>query len=128
MLPHDQYAAALRQAEYLRLPRHELESDHTRSELERGFLNLCRRHRLPSPEVNASLGGYVVDFLWREPRLIVVVDGWDSHHTRSAFEADRARDAHLATLGFRVLRFTWRQLTEQPREVAATVRVLLARG
>jgi hypothetical protein len=30
----------------------------TRSELERRFLSLCRRHRLPTPEVNARVGRY----------------------------------------------------------------------
>jgi hypothetical protein len=30
----------------------------TRSELERIFLGLCRRHRLPQPEVNARIGPY----------------------------------------------------------------------
>jgi hypothetical protein len=50
-LPSDQFAAALRQAEFLRLPIGEqLGPDHTRSELESRFLALCHRHRLPKPE------------------------------------------------------------------------------
>jgi very-short-patch-repair endonuclease len=70
---------------------------------------------------------FVVDFLWRREWLIVELDGWESHRTRSAFEADRARDARLSVLGHTVLRFTWRQIEQDPRGVARTVRGLLGR-
>ena len=89
------------------------------------MLSLCRRHRLPQPEVNVSIDPYVVDFLWAECSLVVEVDGWESHRTRSAFEEDRARDARLAVLGYEVVRFTWRQISDRPAEVAKTIRVLM---
>ena len=126
LLPQPQFAAALRQAEFLRLPIEAwLEPDGTRSELEARFLALCRRHRLPKPEVNAGAGPFTVDFLWPERRLVVEVDGWDAHGTRAAFEADRERDTHLKLLGFEVVRFTWRQLRDDPAAVAAALRELL---
>jgi very-short-patch-repair endonuclease len=65
--------------------------DRTRTDLESVFLALARRHRLPHPEVNARVDRFLVDFLWRRQSLIVEVDGWESHRTRSAFESDRAR-------------------------------------
>jgi very-short-patch-repair endonuclease len=127
VLPSDQFAAALRQAEVLRLPIGELlEPDHTRSELERRFLALCRRHRLPSPEVNVRVGPFLVDFLWRSRRWVVEVDGFGAHGTRSAFETDRARDARLKLMGYDVVRFTWRQIVDEAPGVAATMRALLA--
>lgn len=89
------------------------------------MLALCRRHRLPLPEVNVKLDRIEVDFLWRQQRLVVEVDGWGAHRTRSAFEEDRARDAHLAVLGYEVVRFTWRQITDDPAGVAKTIRALL---
>jgi very-short-patch-repair endonuclease len=101
------------------------EDDLTRSELERLFLTLCRRHRFPKPEVNARLGAYEVDFLWRDRALIVETDGFSNHGDRSAFERDRARDARLQSLGLRVLRFTWRQLRDEPKEVAAAMSAAL---
>jgi very-short-patch-repair endonuclease len=101
------------------------EDDLTRSELERLFLAFCRRHRLPQPEVNARVGPHEVDFLWRNRRLIVEVDGFRHHGDRSAFERDRAKDAHLQRLGFRVLRFTWRQIRGTPAIVARTLRALV---
>jgi very-short-patch-repair endonuclease len=48
-----------------------------------------------------SIGPYVVDFVCREAKLIVEVDG--GQHAES--ESDAVRDAFLARGGFRVLRF-----------------------
>ncbi len=128
VLPIRQFERALRQAQILRLDVRELgEPDPTRSELERRFLNLCRRHAIPLPEVNVRVGGFEVDFQWRDARLIVETDGFQTHGTRFAFEADRARDARLKAIGFEVLRFTWRQLTQDGPAVAETVRAVRAR-
>jgi very-short-patch-repair endonuclease len=126
VLSREDFAEAVRKAELKRLPvSPPTESDRARTKLESRFLSLCRRHRLPEPEVNAPIDSYEVDFLWRDRRLVVEVDGWESHRTRSAFESDRARDARLAVLGFNVVRFTWRQVTEDGAAVAGTVRTLL---
>jgi len=128
ILPGEQFAGALRQAEYLRLPfGGSVTPDHTRSELETRFLAVCRRHRLPQPEVNVRVDRFVVDFLWRDADLVVEVDGWGSHSTRSAFEEDRARDARLNVLGYTVLRFTWRQVDADSGAVVRTLRELLRR-
>jgi very-short-patch-repair endonuclease len=89
------------------------------------MLALCRHHRLPQPEVNASVDRYIVYFVWADRSLIVEIDGWESHRTRSAFEEDRARDARLAVLGYETIRFTWRQVTDDARGVAKTIRLLL---
>jgi very-short-patch-repair endonuclease len=125
-LPARQFAAALREAEFLGLPTgDQFAPDHTRSELEARFLALVRRRRLPQPEVNVLVDRFVVDFLWRPQRLIVELDGWNSHRTRSALESDRARDARLKVLGFEVVRVTWRQLEHDAGAVAQTVRGLL---
>jgi hypothetical protein len=93
----------------------------TRSELERRFAALCDRHALPLPSFNVNLHGHEVDALWKDHRLVIELDGWEWHRTRAAFERDRRRDAELARAGYRVLRFTWRQLEDEPAFVAATV-------
>jgi hypothetical protein len=64
----------------------------------------------------------------RERSLIVEVDGYRYHGTRAAFEADRARDARLKLLGYDVLRFTHRQLTDHAEGSLATVGALLGVG
>ena len=67
------------------------------------------------------------DFLWRTEGLVVETDGHASHGTRGAFERDRRRDQQLVVAGFRVVRFTWRQVAAEPDLVAATVGALLGR-
>jgi very-short-patch-repair endonuclease len=99
----------------------------TRSEAEERFLALVRDARLEAPEVNVDVAGYEVDFLWRERRLIVEVDGYTFHSSPDAFERDRERDSVLAAAGLRVTRLTWKQLTEEPVAVIARLARALAR-
>lgn len=100
----------------------------TRSQAEVRFLKLVRSARLPDPEVNVRVGVFEVDFLWRERRLVVEVDGFRYHSSRVAFERDRRRDAALQASGWRVLRVTWRQLAGEPQAVVATLAAALAVG
>jgi very-short-patch-repair endonuclease len=100
----------------------------TRSELERAFLKIVTQAGLPRPLVNHRIGPYEVDFVWPDHHLIVETDGWAAHGHRRAFERDRARDAALQAAGFRVVRFTYRQIHEQPLRVAAQLARLLHTG
>jgi len=84
-----------------------------RSEAEARFLALLRRARLPAPRVNDVVRGFEVDFFWPAFRLIVEVDGFAYHGSRAAFEKDRRRDTALEGMGLRVMRVTWRQVTEE---------------
>lgn len=102
------------------------EPDITRTVLEERFLALILNARLPRPEVNAMVGEEEVDFLWRAERLIVETDGAATHLTADAFEEDRRRDAVHSMLGFRTLRFTWRQVVYEPRFVARAMAAALA--
>jgi very-short-patch-repair endonuclease len=95
--------------------------DGTRSDLERDFLRLCRRCRLPAPEVNVRIGPHVVDFIWRDSALIVETDGYDYHRGRIAFQDDRARVLDLRVRGFDVIRVAEKQVNEEPRRVAEVV-------
>jgi hypothetical protein len=108
---------------------HERRPSLTREGLEAQFLALCRAADLPRPAVNAWIAleptGYEADFLWRAERLIAEVDGRDVHTTRRAFGHDRRRDQRLMLAGFRVVRFTWQQVTDDPRDVEATLRALM---
>ena len=97
----------------------------TRSEFEERFLELVARSGLPGPRVNARVAGLEVDFLWPEARLVAECDGAAAHLTPRAFERDRARDAALVVAGYRVVRFTWRRVAEEPVGVARDLRRLL---
>jgi very-short-patch-repair endonuclease len=102
--------------------------DKTRSELERRFLALCRRHRLPMPAVNLRVGGLTVDFCWTEERLVVETDGYQAHRGRAAFEDDRARDLRLRALGFEVQHLSYRQVLDEAERVADILRAVLRRN
>ena len=98
-----------------------------RSDLEEDFLALCRRYRLPTPEVNVRVGGKLVDFLWRETKVVVETDGYIYHRGRVAFEDDRTRDLALRRLGYDVMRFADSQIDQEPAQIAAVLRARLAR-
>ncbi len=106
-------------------------SDHglTETEIEERFFRACDAARLPRPLANAWLRledrEIKADFLWPAERLVVETDGRATHSTHAAFEEDRRRDQSLVLAGYRVVRFTWRQVTDEPALVAATVRALL---
>ena len=97
----------------------------TRTKLEEAMFRLCRKSGLPRPEVNAEIGTYTADFLWREERLVAETDGWATHGTRAAFESDRVRDAELMIEGYRIVRFTYRRVLRHQKAVAGTLSQLL---
>ena len=102
-LNREELQDAISQAEVLRLPIGNLPGflhEPARSELERRFLRLCRRHGIPKPEMNVKVGPYEVNFLWRDRGLVVETDGWETHRSRAAFELDRVRDAELKARGY----------------------------
>jgi very-short-patch-repair endonuclease len=115
---------AIRQAEFPGLPTG-VATDGTRSDPEPDFLRLCRRHRIPAPEVNQRIGRFTVDFVWREQRLVVESDAWTTHRGFQAFEDDHRRDLELMAVGYRVLRFTAAQIRNHPSAIAAALRAEL---
>jgi very-short-patch-repair endonuclease len=118
---------AIRQANVLGLPIVARDAKvRTRSDLEADFLLLCRRHRLPPPQVNVRIGPYLVDFLWRERRLVVETDSYLYHRGEVAFQDDHARDLELMRRGFEVLRLSELQLDEAPAQVAEVLAARLA--
>jgi very-short-patch-repair endonuclease len=113
---------AIRQANVLGLPVDVRDARvRTRSDLEADFLRLCRRNRLPLPEVNVRIGPYLVDFLWRERRFVVETDSYLYHRGEMAFQEDHARDLDLMRGGFEVLRVSDLQLSEEPARVAGVL-------
>jgi very-short-patch-repair endonuclease len=120
---HPGRAGCRRYAEFA-LPEHGLEI--TRSTAEQLMKAIVRKGGLRMPEINIRRGRIIPDFVWRSEKVIVEVDGYRTHGTRRAFESDRARDAKLAAAGWIALRFTWRQLTEEPMLVLARLAQTLA--
>jgi len=60
--------------------------------------------------------------------LVIEADSVEFHTDPASFENDRRRDALLTAQGFRVLRFSYRQIRERPAEVWAAIEAALMRG
>ena len=99
---------------------------YTRSRAEDLMRRLIRRARLPQPAVNARILGYEVDFMWAEQKVIVEVDSFAHHSGRDQFEYDRGKAADLEAHDYRVIRVTWRQLTNEPEATAVRIGRALA--
>jgi Protein of unknown function (DUF559) len=100
-----------------------------RSRLEARALALIERHSLSRPTCNAvvSVGGrrIEIDLLWPDRMVGVELDGRAFHEHRRAIDADRIRDRELLLAGYRVLRFTWRQLDREPERFLGAIRSLV---
>jgi very-short-patch-repair endonuclease len=100
--------------------------DEGRSPLEIRFAAFIREHRLPPPVQNVHILGHEVDALWPSAKLVVELDSWEYHGHRAAFERDRAREPKLLIAGYRTIRVTHRRLDNEPAQLAAEIRQLLA--
>jgi very-short-patch-repair endonuclease len=98
----------------------------TRSQAEEMFLALVRKAGLPAPRVNRHHGSRERDFRWPDARVIVEVDGYRYHGTRRRFEQDRRRDTSAVALGLQTLRFSFRQVSDEPLAVTAAVATALS--
>lgn len=94
---------------------------------------LCRagiagwRPNAPIHDNHGALIG-VGDLVFEAERLVIEIDGQAYHSTPDRFERDRDRQNRLVSAGWTVLRFTWRDLTQRPEYVVATIRDMLARS
>jgi very-short-patch-repair endonuclease len=98
------------------------------SKLERRMAELLRRAGLPKAVFHYAVctpaGVFLaeVDFAYPEIKLAIEVDGFGVHGTPRAMAKDFVRQNGLVPYGWRVLRFTWRQVTRQPEMVAVAIR------
>jgi len=68
-----------------------------------------------------QIGPYIADFYCRQAGLVVEVDGKGTHSSEDAQEYDRQRDAYLAALGLRVIRFSASDVNYQTDEVIEAI-------
>jgi len=105
------------------LATHGTDDDH--SKLERRFATLARQAGLPRPRQNHWVDGLEVDAVWPDHRIAVELDSWEFHRHRRAFQRDREKANALVAAGWTVLRYTHRDLTTRPEQVAEQLRELL---
>jgi hypothetical protein len=97
------------------------------SELERLLLLVIEEAALPPPvrqfrapwlrPVNGR-----VDLAYPDRRLLIEGDSRRWHMLAEAFETDRLRDNAAQLAGWRILRFTWLEITRNPERVVSTIR------
>ncbi len=96
------------------------------SEAERQFHRLLRAAGITGWKANRPvlLDGLNVypDVIFRHQRLVVEIDGREFHSDPEVFESDRRRQNLLVLNGWRVLRITWRMITDDPDRVVEMVR------
>jgi very-short-patch-repair endonuclease len=97
-------------------------SDGARSEAERLLVKLLREAGITGWRTNYPVGGYKVDVGFPKQKVAIEVDGWAFHSDADVFVIDRNRQNNIALLGWKVLRFTWFDLTEYPQRVIAEIR------
>lgn len=98
----------------------------SQSVLETKFLRLLKRARLPIPvqQFEVFLAGRraFLDFAYVDQRLAIEVDGYRYHSGIRSYQRDRDRNNALTNLGWRILRFTWKDVIERPDEVIEQIR------
>jgi len=104
----------------------------TRNDFEEGFVAFVDSHRLQRPRMNGTLAlrgrFFEIDALWEAERVAVELDSRRVHGTNRNFESDKQRDRILLAEGWRTMRVTWRQLKDEPDEVASDLRKALGQG
>lgn len=68
-----------------------------------------------------------MDIAFPRERLGIEIDGYAVHSAPATFQADRARGNDLLLAGWRILHFTWADLTESPAVVLLTIHQALGR-
>ncbi|MGK2955403.1 MAG: DUF559 domain-containing protein [Solirubrobacterales bacterium] len=93
----------------------------TKSNMEIDFVDLCRDHGIPAPEINIHNGDMEVDCVWQSEMVAVELDSHRFHSSGPAFERDLRKTRKLEKLGYRVLRFSHSMILEESAETATAV-------
>jgi very-short-patch-repair endonuclease len=99
----------------------------TLSKLEKRALQLLSEDGLPLPITNREAGGRRVDCRWPEHHLTVELDGYRFHNSRHSWEQDRRREREARARGDEFRRYSYGDVTEDPRFMLAELRSLLVR-
>ena len=97
----------------------------TESLLETLYFQLLREGAVPTPTKQLVVPGIGrIDFAYPDFMVSIELDGGRFHSSREAQERDRAKSNDLVAAGWRVLRFTWDDVTKHPDRVLALMRSL----
>ncbi len=85
------------------------------------------RVEFPATEHRSSRPAFL-DFAWPDVRVWLECDGWATHGTPAALDADLDRQNELVLLGWSPVRFAWARLRDEPDRVARQIRAALDRA
>ena len=84
-------------------------------------MKLLRQQRITGWQANFPVAGYKIDIAFPALKVAIEVDGLAFHSDADVFVADRQRQNIITLGGWKVLRFTWLDLTEHPKRVVAEI-------
>ena len=92
------------------------------TDAERKLWLILRKHRLASFRFRRQypIRGYIVDFVCLAKRLVVEADG-GQHRDAATIKYDEVRTAQLRRIGFRILRFSDRDILKETDVVAKQI-------
>ena len=93
-----------------------VESRATESRLEVKLARLLRTSGLPKPVRQYRVGEYRLDLAWPWLWIAAECDGFERHGARLAWKRDRARVAAIEHAGWRIVHFTWDDITQRPAQ------------
>jgi very-short-patch-repair endonuclease len=99
----------------------------TETELERRFLRIVRRARLPIPDTQVRLAGRV-DFYWPDLGLVVETDGLRYHRTPSRQARDNRRMQEHAAAERTAVRFSHYEIRYEADRLAGLLAKLVRKG
>jgi very-short-patch-repair endonuclease len=109
-----------------------LNLDRTESHAEDVYLKISRMAGLPEPvqqcDIRDDQGWFIcrADFAYPSVSLVVFIDGFAYHSDQEAFQRDRTQQNLLELIGWRYLRFTYRDLIDHSINVVDQVRRALS--
>jgi len=99
----------------------------TESDLEDLFRRIVAPSHVPMPvpqyTLRDAVGRFVcrADFAYLDEKALIELDSEKYHMDPATFSRDREKQNRAMTLGWRVYRFTWRQLVDAPDDVLAVL-------
>jgi very-short-patch-repair endonuclease len=100
-------------------------ADRADSAAERRLTAILRGAGLTGWQRGVPFERWTIDFAFPDAKLAIEVDGWAFHSDVDRFRADRRKGNALVRAGWKLLRFTWHDLTERPQYVVAEIRAAL---
>ena len=95
---------------------------------ERRLMAGLRRAGVDGYVQGLPLGDWKIDLAFPAARLAVEVDSWAWHTDPVRFARDRQKGNAIVAAGWRLLRFTWRDVTEHADDCVRRIQVELARA